>query len=126
MADWYVERGAQRIANLRAGRSQALANLENAKATGDNEMADQAIYDLAEINAQEQHIMALYRQYAQSQQPPPEPSPEERAARPIHRMDWSDVVDMTRQSKYAKNIRADDPNLIAGYNEVQRRRARGE
>ena len=70
--------------------------------------------------------MALHNQYLQSQQAPPEPSPEERAARPLNRMDWHDVVEMTRASKYAKDIRPDDPAMIAGYYEAQRRRARGE
>jgi hypothetical protein len=41
-------------------------------------------------------------------------------------MDWQDVVDLARQSKYAKDIQPNDPHLIAGWQEAQRRRARGE
>jgi hypothetical protein len=126
MTDWYIERGQQRLAALRAGRAQAIADLELAKRDGDADGADTAIAVLADINQQEQATIALYNQYQQSQMPPPEPSKEERAARPIDRMDWSDIVEMTRQSKYAKNIRPDDPNMIAGWQEAQRRRARGE
>jgi hypothetical protein len=126
LGDWYLEKGGQRLAALRAGRAQALADLELAKNNGDDDAADTAIANLADINAAEANTVQLCNQYIASQQPPPEPSKEERAARPIDRMDWSDVVEMTRQSKYAKNIRPDDPNLIAGWQEAQRRRARGE
>jgi hypothetical protein len=114
------------LANLRAGRAQCLADLEYAKSNGDRDAADTALANLAEIDMAEAGVMQLYGKYAASQQPPPEPSKEERAARPIHRMDWSDVVDMTRQSKYAKNIRPDDPALLEGWREAQRRRQRGE
>jgi hypothetical protein len=124
--DWYVERGRQRLAALRAGRAQCIADLEAAKRDGDADAADSAIANLADIDQQERNTISLYNQYAASQAPPPEPSLEERRARPIDRMDWNDIVEMTRQSKYAKNIRADDPNMIAGWQEAQRRRARGE
>jgi hypothetical protein len=124
--DWYLEVGQQRLSNLRAGRAQALADLEYAKSNGDRDSADTALQNIADIDAAEANLMQLYNRYAASQQPPPEPSAEERAARPISRMDWTDVVEMTRQSKYAKNIRPDDPNLIAGWQEAQRRRQRGE
>jgi hypothetical protein len=41
-------------------------------------------------------------------------------------MDWNDVVELTRTSKYAKHIDGNDPWMRAGYAEVQRRKARGE
>lgn len=41
-------------------------------------------------------------------------------------MDWQDVVDLARQSKYARDIKPDDPNMLAGYHEAMRRKARGE
>jgi hypothetical protein len=124
--DWYVQIGYKRAAELSAGRAQALADLEYAKSNGDHESASTALQNIADIDQASANLGRLYDQYTRSQQPPPEPSPEERAARPISRMDWSDVVEMTRQSKYAKNICPDDPNLIAGYNEAMRRRSRGQ
>jgi hypothetical protein len=124
--DWYVEIGRQRLAELNAGRAQALADLELAKSTADHDAASTAMQNIADIDQAQANLGRLYDQYARSMQPPPEPSKEERAARPIHRMDWSDVVEMTRQSKYAKNIQPNDPNLIAGWQEAQRRRQRGE
>jgi hypothetical protein len=126
MDDWYIDIGRQRLAELNAGRAQALADLELAKSNGDHDSASTALQNIADIDAAQANLGRLYDQYVRSQQPPPEPSKEERAARRISRMDWSDVVEMTRQSKYAKNIQPNDPNLIAGWQEAQRRRQRGE
>ena len=41
-------------------------------------------------------------------------------------MNWDDVVELTRTSKYAKHIDGRDPMMVAGWHEVQRRKARGE
>jgi hypothetical protein len=126
--DFYLSAGQQRLAQIEAERATALADLAAHKANHDQDSAAAAIQQIANLDVEAANLGNLYQRYHQSQNPPPppEPSPEERAARPINRMDWSDVVEMTRQSKYAKNIRPDDPNLIAGYNEAMRRRARGE
>jgi hypothetical protein len=126
--DFYLSAGAQRLAQIEAERAAALADLAAYKANGDRESAAQSIQQIANIDVEMANLNNLYSRYVQSQNPPqpPEPSPEERAARPVNRMDWSDVVEMTRQSKYAKNIKPDDPNLIAGWNEAMRRRQRGE
>jgi hypothetical protein len=125
--DWYVSVGQQRLQEINAMRSQAMADLEQAKAY-DNESASDAIQRIANCDAERANLSALYSQYVQAMNPPrpPEPSKEERAARPWDRMDWQDVVDLARQSKYAKDIRPDDPGLVAGWNEARRRRARGE
>jgi hypothetical protein len=126
--DFYLQAGSQRLAQIEAERAAALADLAAHKANGDRESAAQSVQQLANLDSELQNLNGLNQRYQASVNPPPppEPSPEERAARPISRMDWSDVVEMTRQSKYAKNIRLDDPNLIAGYNEAMRRRQRGE
>ena len=126
--DWYIEMGRNRLAQINADRAEHLASLERAKANYDHDAAAYAISEIANCDAQRANLSALYDQYIRSQNPPrpPEPTKEERAARPISAMDWNDVVEMTRQSKYAKDIRPDDPNMIAGWNEAQRRRARGE
>jgi hypothetical protein len=124
--DWYLDIGYKRLAELRAGRAQALADLEYAKSNADSDGASTALQNIADIDAAEANLGRLYDQYVRSQQPPPEPSPEERAARPVSHMDWQDVVNLARQSKYARNIRADDPALLEGWREAQRRRSRGE
>jgi hypothetical protein len=126
--DFYLQAGSQRLAQIEAERAAALADLAAYKANHDQESAAQSIQQIANLDVELANLGNLYQRYQQSQNPPPvpEPSPEERAGRPISRMDWSDVVEMTRQSKYAKNIRPDDPNLIAGWNEAMRRRSRGE
>jgi hypothetical protein len=126
--DFYLQAGSQRLAQIEAEWAAALADLAAHRANHDSDSAAAAIQQIANLDVEVANLNSLYSRYVQSQNPPapPEPSPEERAARPISRMDWSDVVEMTRQSKYAKNIRPDDPNLIAGWQEAQRRRARGE
>jgi hypothetical protein len=126
--DFYLQAGQQRLLQIEAERSAALADLSAHRMNGDQDSAAQSVQQLANLDTELRNLNDLYVRYQQSQNPPapPEPSPEERAARPTSRMDWSDVVDMTRQSKYAKNIAPNDPNLIAGYNEAMRRRQRGE
>ena len=126
--DWYVEMGRQRLLEINAARSQALADLEQAKANYDSDSASDAIQRVANADAERANLSNLYDQYVRSITPPAplEVSLEERRARPFSAMDWNDVVEMTRQSKYARNIRPDDPNMIAGYQEAMRRKARGE
>jgi hypothetical protein len=95
---------------------------------GDAAAAASVIDRLAQLSVQEQAAGNLYNQHVASQQPryAAPLTPKERAAKPIEKMDWNDMVAMTRESKYARNIRADDPNLVAGFYEAQRRRYRGE
>jgi hypothetical protein len=83
-----------------------------------------AIQSIADLDRQRADLMALYNQYWQSQHPPapPEPSPEERAAKPLSHMNYGDVYEMLKNSKYG----VDDNAFRAGIAEVQRRRARGE
>jgi hypothetical protein len=126
--DWLIEQGRDRMAEISAARAQAVADLERAKASYDTDSARSAIQTIADLDRQRADLTALYDQYVRSQNPPapPEPSAEERKARSWDRMDWQDIVDLTRQSKYARNIAPDDPNLIAGYHEAMRRRRAGE
>jgi hypothetical protein len=124
--DFYLESGKARLQEIAVERADALAALERAKLQSDYETAGQAVQQIANLDAEHNNLAGLYNRYVASQQPPPQPSAEERKARTWDRMDWQDIVDMTRQSKYAKNIRADDPNMIAGWYEGQRRSRRGE
>jgi hypothetical protein len=126
--DFYATSARQRLEQIQAERAAAEADLLAHKSNGDSISAAGSIQQLANLAAEQDNLSRLWNSYAASQQPQPAPyvSPEERQARPVSRMDWQDVVDMTRQSRYAKNIRSDDPALVAGWHEAQRRRARGE
>jgi hypothetical protein len=126
--DFYIEAGRQRLAVLEAARTAALADLQAHEVNGDRDAAAEAVQTIANLDVEMQNLGGLYQRYQASVNPPlpPEPSKEERAARPVSRMDWQDVINLARTSKYARDIRGDDPNLIAGWQEAQRRRARGE
>lgn len=126
--DFYSRAAAQRMAMIEAERAAHLADLAAHRANGDTESAAGVVQALANVEAERQNLVNLHQQYIASQNPaaPPEPSKEERAARTFDRMDWRDIVEMTRQSKHCKNISETDPNMIAGWQEAQRRRARGE
>jgi hypothetical protein len=128
MDDFYGEAAKTRFENIAADRAEALATLERARVSGDWESASSAVQAIADLDTAHASLVNLCNRYIASQNPPrpPEPTREERLARPIHAMDWNDIVDMTRQSKYAKNIRPDDPDMIAGYHEAMRRRRAGE
>jgi hypothetical protein len=126
--DFYTQSARQRLEQIAAERAAAEADLLAHRANSDTYSAGQSIQHLANLAAEQQNLTTLYNNYVQSQQPRQREylTPEERAAKPIHKMDWSDAVDLARTSRYGKNIRADDPNMIAGWHESQRRRARGE
>jgi hypothetical protein len=122
MSDWYIERGQQRLAALRAGRAQCVADLELARRDNDSDATDAAIANLADIDQQEANTISLYNRYVQSQQPPPPPTLEERRAKPWEKMDYSDVWEMSR-SKYGP---PDEAMFRAGIAEAAKRRSRGE
>jgi hypothetical protein len=126
--DFYISAARQRQNEINAEYRAALADLAAHRANGDTQSAAQSVQALANLTAEQSNLRGLVEGYVQSQQPPrqPEPSQEERAARPWNRMDWTDVVEMTRNSKWAKDIRRDDPNMIAGWHEARARRGRGE
>ena len=126
--DFYQGAARQRMQQLQAERAAALADLAAHRANGDYEFAGQAVQQVADLDAAAANLENLYSRYVQSQQPPQREqlTAEERAARPVSKMDWSDTVELARQSRYGKNIKADDPNLIAGWQEARRRSGRGE
>ena len=126
--DFYTYSARQRLQQINAGRAQALADLEVAKAQADYDFAGAAVQQIADLEAQRQSLVNLHDQYIRSQQPPeqPEVTAEERFARPLERMTWEDGLDVSRNSQYGKDLDANDPNVQAGFREVMRRRARGE
>jgi hypothetical protein len=128
MSDFYENSARRRLEMLNVERQSALADLTAHRANGDSDSAAYVVQQIADIDAQQRNLVDLHQRHVASMQPPRQRpvSQEERAARPIQDMDWNDLVDMTRQSKFAKNIRSDDPWMVAGYYEAQRRRARGE
>jgi hypothetical protein len=128
MSDFYRDSAERRLQQLSASHAASLADLEAHKLNGDHDAAGECIQNLANIDSERANLVQLYQNYVSANTPaaPREISPEERLARPISHMDWSDVVEMTRGSKYARDIRPDDPALLAGWNEARARRARGE
>jgi hypothetical protein len=121
--DWYLTIGQQRLSELTAGRAQALADLELAKRDGDYDAASTALQNIADIDQAQANLGRLYDQYVRSQQPPPEPSKEEIMAKPPERMTYAD---MYRILKADAKHGIDDNAYLAGIQEAQRRRARGE
>ena len=128
MSDFYRDSAERRLQQLNANRAAALADLEAHRLNADHDAAAECIQQVADLDAARQNLVDLHQRYVASQTPatPPEPSPEERAARPWNRKDWGDIVQLTQTSKYARNIKPDDPALIAGWNEARARRSRGE
>jgi hypothetical protein len=126
--DFYTQSARQRLERINAERAAAQADLAAYRANADYDSAGQAIQQIANLDAEEANLGNLYNRYVASQQPrqPEYFTPEERAARPIEKMGWNDAVELARTSRYGKNIRSDDPAMIAGWHEAQRRRSRGE
>jgi hypothetical protein len=125
MADWYVEIGQKRLAELTAGRAQALADLEYAKSNGDHDSASTALQNISDIDAATRNLSALYDQYMRSQQPPPEPSKEELMAKPPERMTHQDMYRILKSDSGSRHG-IDDGQYVLGIQEAARRRSRGE
>ena len=104
-----------------------MADLAASRANSDTESAASALQQLVNVRAERSNLLSLHQEYVASQTPPAprEVSPEERAARPWTAMDYSDVLEMARTSKYAKDLTWNN-DMQAGYQEAMRRRARGQ
>ena len=128
MTDFYLKASQAQWDALEAQRMRELAELQAAKAAGDEDSAASAILGIANIDAAKRNLVQLTNEYAQSMSPqaPPLVSKEERAAKPLDRMDYNDALELARGSRYGRTLDHNDPNVRAGYAEVQRRRARGE
>ena len=126
--DFYISAAQQRQNELEAERQAALADLAAHKANGDTMAAAATVQNLANLQSEFQNLKNLCDNYIASQQPAqqPELTPEERAARPWHRMDYSDTLDLARTSKYGESLTWDDPHMRAGLAEARARRGRGE
>jgi hypothetical protein len=126
--DFYSHAAFQRLAQIEAMRAQALADLATSKANSDYESAAASVQTIANLEAEKANVANLHRSYVASQTPPtpPELSAEEKAAKPLHRMNWQDGLDLAKTSKYGKTLSWDDPHVRAGLAEAQARRRRGE
>src|SRR5262245_10023505 len=126
--DFYTASARQRLERIEAERAAAQADLVAHRSNGDYDSAGYAIQQIADLDRQRENVIGLYNRYAASHQPrqPEYLTPEERAARPIEKMDWSDAVALARTSRYGQSLKADDANMIRGWHEAQRRRGRGE
>lgn len=121
--DYYTHLAKTQIQRLDASRAQALADLEMAKANSDYESAGMAVQQIADLEAQKQNVINLHSQYVASQQVPqqPEPTAEERFARPPERMDLRDMYDIAATSRHG----VDEQAFRAGVAEVMRQRREG-
>jgi hypothetical protein len=128
MADFYQDSAQRRLQQIEADRAAAMADLHAHRLNSDYDSAGQVIQQVANLDAERQNLVALHERYVAQNTPPQKPyeTQEQKAAKPWSQMNWDDVVEMTRTSKYAKNIRPDDPGMIAGWQEARARRGRGE
>jgi hypothetical protein len=122
--DIYTFAARERLQRLEADRARALAELQEAKASNDTYAMGDAVEAIAALDVRKECILGLHDRYVRSQTPvqPPELTQEEKAAKPIHAMDYSDVYEMSQKSRYG----VDENAFRAGMAEVLRRRARGE
>lgn len=121
MSDFYSDSAQKRLAMIEAERASALADLAAHRANSDYESAGNAIQQVANLDSERANLVQLYNSYVQSQTPvsPPELSAEEKAAKPVNRMDYRDVYEMAKGSKHG----VDDDAFRQGMAEVRRRRA---
>jgi hypothetical protein len=126
--DFYLQAAARQMAQLEAERAAHLADLQSHRLNQDLDAAAGVTQALADNQVARENLTTLCNQYVASQQPPQKPyeTPEQKAAKPWSQMGWDDIVDLTRTSRFAKDIRPDDPNMIAGWHEARARRGRGE
>jgi hypothetical protein len=126
--DFYVEAAAQRANMIEAELASAKADLAAYKANNDVESAGSTVQQIANLTAEQQNLSNLYSAYVQSQQPPaPIPqTAEELRVKSWDKMTYDDALQLAKTSKYGRDLNWNDPNVIAGYREAQRRRSRGE
>jgi hypothetical protein len=120
--DPLIAGGRHRVAVIDAAIAAAQADLQAHIVNGDIEAIGESEQTIANLRADRQNMFNLHAEHVRSQTPPPPPTDEERAAKPLHRMDYSDVYQMLKHSKYG----VDDNAFREGIAEVGRRRARGE
>jgi hypothetical protein len=129
MSDFYQESAEARLQRLNYQRQMALVNLQEAKMTGDLHSGGEYAQEIADIDAAKANLIRLHNAYLQSQQPAqqPEQTAEEWRVKAAERMTPDDGLKAAiNGSKYAAGLDWNDPNVQRGYQEMQRRRGRGE
>jgi hypothetical protein len=124
--DFYLSAARERANAIEMELASCKADLLVYRQNGSLSEAGEAVQRIADLTSQQSNLQGLVQGYVQSQQPPrqPELTPEERAARPWHKMDYSDTLALAQQSKYFKD--GWNADMEAGRKEVASRRARGE
>jgi hypothetical protein len=122
--DDVIQSGRRQLERLNAQMAQANAQYQQCRIEGDQDGMDIALQDWSNLENQAVNLQNSYNRQIAAQQAaaPRELSAEEKAARPLSHMNYGDVYDMLKHSKYG----VDDNAFRAGIAEVQRRRARGE
>jgi hypothetical protein len=126
--DFYDSAARERYMVLEAAKARCLADLAEHRANGDQSSAAEELQVLATLNDQQASLSRLHQQYQAEKNPPPPPrqTPEQLRAKPAEQMTWQDGLEIARNSRYGKNLDFNDPNVVAGYHEANRRRGRGE
>ena len=126
--DFYAQAAIQRANMIEAELAAAQADLAVARANNDVESASANVQALANLRAEKANLTQLYNDYVASQTPrqPEVLTDEERAAKPWHKMDYSDTLALAQTSRYGKSLTWDDPHMRAGLTEARARRSRGE
>ena len=126
--DFYLSAAQQRAAELEMEISAAKTDLLTHRHNQDLQAAGESVQRIANLTAEQSNLRGLVEGYVQSQTPrqPEVLTDEERAAKPWHKMDYSDTLALAQTSKYGKSLDWNDPHMRAGYAEAQRRRSRGE
>jgi hypothetical protein len=126
--DAYRYYGEQTLAQLQAELSAAQADLASFHAAQDQAGCSEAIRRISNARNEIRGLENTWAEYQAANTPrqPPPMTDAERQAKSWNHMNWDDVVELTRTSKYAKHIDSRDPMMVTGWHEVQRRKARGE
>ena len=127
MSDYYIDLAKQRAQQIEADKAELLAGLARAKSNGDDHSGTEILQGLANNDQEMRNLNQLHNDYMAAKNPQQVPlSREEWRARPVERMTAADGLEVARNSKYGGSLDWSDPHVQAGYQEAQRRRARGE
>jgi hypothetical protein len=127
--DDLVQGVEQQIKVLRAARSHSEALLAEYRADGNTYGIAEQLQEIANLDSSARNLTDLAQRHARAQQAPPQipQTREELRVKPAERMTPQDGLDVaTANSKYGKGLDWNDPNVRRGWEEVQRRRSRGE
>jgi hypothetical protein len=128
MSDFLLDNAEKRLRVLQAAKQRALADLAEHRAEGNDYAAQEQLGALAHLEVEERGIVQMRQDYLRAQNPPPPPrqTPEQLRAKPAEQMSWEDGLQIARNSKYGRDLDFNNPDVVAGFHEANRRRGRGE